>query len=329
MSNASDGGRSLSVVVCTYNRHSQLNGTVASLLYQENADLEIIIIDNSPNLEAANKAKDAYAAEKNVRYFLEPIPGLSRARNIGAAKSTHGIVAYIDDDAVAAPRWALEIANSFEASSLVGAVGGLVSPRWMSPKPEWLTPKLLNYLSILDLGPETRELKAGEWLVGCNIAFRKNMLEASGGFSEALGRIGSAALLSNEEQQVVNRIQQNGGLIIYNPNARVEHLIDPERLSEQWFYRRAAWQAVSNYLSNAPEAQRRASKAAERVARFLDKNNPPENSEARIAFAHNIVLACLDGQTLFENKQTSRRSRLSQNILAIPGKIAKRLTTTR
>jgi hypothetical protein len=39
-----------------------------------------------------------------------------------------------------------------------------------------------------------------------------------------------------------------GSRLIYAPEAIVEHLVPAERLNQSWFRRRAAWQAVSDYL---------------------------------------------------------------------------------
>src|SRR5271156_2257668 len=109
---------------------------------------------------------------------------------------------------------------------------------------------LLGYLSFVDLGHELRELSAGERLAGCNITFDKACLIAAGGFSRELGRTGSGStLLSNEEIEVSGRVRATGKLAIYAPKAVVEHVIPPERLTQAWFRRRAAWQAVSDLLS--------------------------------------------------------------------------------
>src|SRR5687768_7024674 len=88
-----------------------------------------------------------------------------------------------------------------------------VSWRWDSPRPPRLPDSLLGYLSVLDWGDEgpARELRANEWIVGCNIAFDKDLLLSLGGFSRALGRIGTGgALLSSEEIDVIERLQRAG-----------------------------------------------------------------------------------------------------------------------
>jgi hypothetical protein len=56
--------------------------------------------------------------------------------------------------------------------------------------------------------------------------------------------------LSNDETEVLERIQAAGHGLVYVPDATVEHLVAAERLTQPWFRRRVVWQAVSEYLQN-------------------------------------------------------------------------------
>ncbi len=121
----------LSVVVCTYDRYGLLDQAIASLLRQDVADFEIIIVDNSPNQQRAQEHGLRYAVRERVTYVLEPRPGLSRAQNIGVARARGSIVAFIDDDATADPGRARAIIDTFETfPGNVAVVGGIVAPRW-------------------------------------------------------------------------------------------------------------------------------------------------------------------------------------------------------
>src|SRR5205807_580839 len=87
-----------------------------------------------------------------------------------------------------------------------------------------------------------------------NLSFRTALLHAHGGFPTYLGRVGSGvSLLSNEEVAVYEAIRASGRLLVYAPQAKVEHLIDARRLTRAWFRKRAAWQAVSDFLLRPEE----------------------------------------------------------------------------
>jgi glucosyl-dolichyl phosphate glucuronosyltransferase len=265
------GEIALTAVICTYNRYDLLPEAIESLLEQDvPAGLfEIIVVDNSADQAAAARFGQRYAGLSNLTYLVEPKPGLSNARNRGTAAALGRVVAFIDDDARACPSWAKELLHAHAAfEGRAGIVGGPIVPRWGDEKPSWLRKPLLGYLSVVDLGHELRELSAGEWLAGCNISFDRASLIAAGGFSTRLGRMGAGStLLSNEDTEASERVRAMDKLAIYAPKAVVEHVIPPERLTQNWFRRRAAWQAVSDLLSEPELAPALAEIALRRLSR--------------------------------------------------------------
>jgi len=264
----------LSAVICTYDRYDLLPAAIESLVKQDvAADLfEIIVVDNSPDQAGAARFGQRYAGLSNLTYLVEPKPGLSNARNKGAAAALGRIVAFIDDDARACASWAKELLHAHAAfDGRAGIVGGPIAPRWTDEKPAWIGEPLLSYLTVVDLGHKLRELSAGEWLAGCNISFDRASLIAAGGFSTRLGRMGSGStLLSNEEIEASERVRAMGKLAIYAPKAVVEHVIPTERLTPSWFRRRAAWQAVSDLLSEPELAPDLAAIALQRLSQRSD-----------------------------------------------------------
>jgi glycosyltransferase involved in cell wall biosynthesis/MoaA/NifB/PqqE/SkfB family radical SAM enzyme len=307
----SDGVPRLSVAVCTYDRYDVLPGTVDSLLKQvcESGFLEILVIDNSPDQAAAEIFAQRYHTEPRVRYVLEPVPGLSNARNVATSLARADVIAFIDDDAIAARDWAIRIVHAFEtAGPRAAVIGGRVLPRWISTRPAWLSDALLGHLSIVDWGGSLRELPADKWLAGCNIAFDRQALIDVGGFSRALGRTGSGlSLLSNEETEVMDRMNAIGRVSMYCPEAVVEHVIDPARLTRNWFRRRGAWQAVSEFIKDPKRTTAYAPAAAEHIrlvlrtgARrsplgFFHQVEDPEEFRRDVGLAYDLVVATLAG----------------------------------
>jgi len=261
------GEVALSAVICTCDRYELLAGAVESLLGQRIAggDIEIIVVDNSRNPLGAAEFGRRYTDTPDLRYLIEPRSGLSHARNRAAQAARGRVVAFIDDDARARPGWAQALLAAYDGhGGRAGVVGGRVVPRWPGEPPAWLDPSLLGYLSIVDLGDAIRELSPHEWLAGCNISFTRAALLSAGGFSTDLGRT-ATALLSNEELEATDRMREAGWLAVYAPDAVVEHLIAPERLTPEWFRRRAAWQAVSDALRPGADRSELAAAAEARL----------------------------------------------------------------
>jgi glycosyltransferase involved in cell wall biosynthesis len=261
----------LSAVVCTYDRYDLLPDAIESLRQQDASPgaIEIIVVDNSPDQSKATEFGGRYAGVPGLAYLTEATSGLANARNVALTAARGRIVAFIDDDARALPSWAGALIAAHEAfAGRAGIIGGRVVPCWRGEKPAWLGPKLYGYLSLLDLGGARRELPEGASLVGCNLSFDRTALIAAGGFATNLGRIGpQTTLLSNEESEICARIRRAGLIAVYAPDAEVEHIIHAERLTQAWFRRRAAWQAVSDLLATPEEAPALAAKAARRLAR--------------------------------------------------------------
>jgi len=289
------GEIALSAIICTYNRYELLPGAIDSLVEQDVPAglLELIVVDNSPDQAGAARFAQRYAGLSNLTYLVEPKPGLSNARNRGTAAALGRIVAFIDDDARACQSWARELLHAHTAfDGRAGIVGGPIVPRWTDEKPPWMGKPLLGYLSLVDLGHELRELSAGEWLAGCNISFDRASLITAGGFSTRLGRMGSGStLLSNDEMEVSERVRAMGKLAIYAPKAVVEHVIPPERMTQSWFRRRAAWQAVSDLLSEPELAPALAEIALRRLSRRNHESQPFGSIRSAAALKRDMDLA--------------------------------------
>jgi glycosyltransferase involved in cell wall biosynthesis len=257
----------LSVIICTHNRYDVLNDAIASVELQDcPADLyELIIVDNSTDLDAQSTFVKNLNISCQHRLIVEPIPGLSRARNIGVNAAAASIVAFMDDDAEATQRWAKQIIETMRTHPEAAIAGGPVRPIWPSPRPVWLHKWLEGYLSIVDRGSQLRILREDEWLAGTNIIFRRDVLISAGLFSENLGRIGQL-LLSNEELSISRTITAMGYETIYDPQIEMLHKVHPDRLNQAWMRRRVFWQVISELFS--PGASREV--FDQEVTRILD-----------------------------------------------------------
>jgi glycosyltransferase involved in cell wall biosynthesis len=302
----------VSVVICTCDRRDLVPSAIDSVLAQT-IPIECIIIDNSPDPGINHAARERYQGNARFRYAIEPAPGLSNARNRGVALADSRIIAFLDDDAAAAPDWAENLLAAFEAFPRAGCVGGRIAPDWFAPPPVWLDRELQGWLSIVDWGGVPRETKRGEWLAGCNIAYDRQALVAAGGFPAALGRKG-AGLLSNEEILVNEKLKAAGRGIVYAPDAVVQHKIPAERLTREWFLRRAAWQGVSDFMAFAPPpGWRQALYWCE--LRLLSLWQPSAAVKLQLAEIHALVLKRLNAEPqLIENLEAEGPEFLARSL---------------
>ena len=249
----------ISAVICTHNRAGYLRKAIRSLTEQSlpQERFEILIVDNC-STDTTKDIAEEFAKIAPVRYLYESELGLSHARNCGWRSAKGEYVAYLDDDAIASPEWLEKIIDAFEAMEpRPGCVGGKTEPLWEAPRPSWLSDQLVCGLSVVDwsVSPRFLEDLTTEWLVGANIAFPVNVLEAVGGFSGEIGRIGRG-MLSGEEIFLMKQMMKAGYRCFYHPEIKAYHHINKSRLAKSWFRRRYYWQgesdAVMIMLEQAP-----------------------------------------------------------------------------
>jgi len=243
----------ISAVVCTHNRAGYLRKALRSLVDQTLApwEYEIIVVDNGSQDNTKEVVND-FSHLPNLRYLSEPIIGLSRARNTGWRNAEGVYVAYLDDDAVASLGWLAKFIDVFETfEPRPGAIGGRIEPIWEAPRPDWLSDKLLAFLSVVHWCDAPLILNEQQWLPACNIAYPRELLQTVGGFREDLGRQGTK-LQSNEENYLRQQLDSRGFCSVYHPEIVVGHHVSAPKLTKRWFTERAYWQGVSDALMSTP-----------------------------------------------------------------------------
>jgi GT2 family glycosyltransferase len=136
--------------------------------------------------------------------------GLSHARNVGWRAARGEIVAYIDDDAYPDPHWLKYLASTFLSTSFVGVGGPNLLPPEEAPIAECVANAPGGPLHVLVSDREA------EHIPGCNMAFRREALEAVGGFDPTFRCAG-------DDVDICWALQRDGGRIGFHPSAVVWH----------------------------------------------------------------------------------------------------------
>lgn len=131
----------ISVCVCTYKRPHLLLGLLESLATQTYAhsDFEVVVVDNDQTASARHTVsvfKEMHS-ELRLRYDVEPMPGVSHARNRTVMMAEGELLAFIDDDEHAVESWLADLVNCMQAHQ-VDAVMGPVVPQYALGTPKWI-----------------------------------------------------------------------------------------------------------------------------------------------------------------------------------------------
>ena len=236
---ASSESYDVSVVVPTFNRQQLLGRTLETLLHQRAGSVryEVLVVDNNSTDDTRAVVETFVHRWRNVRYFFEPRPGVSHARNTGIAAARSPLIAFIDDDVEADPTWIATIKQTFDHHPELDCVGGKIEARWPEPPPAWLTPSHWGAVA-LQAGkrqtPYVDATNASPCLMTANFASRRAALEQVGGFSPDY--------LRDEDRELQLRLWAAGKRGMYVDEIAVTTEVPRERMTKAYhrqFYRRA------------------------------------------------------------------------------------------
>jgi glucosyl-dolichyl phosphate glucuronosyltransferase len=226
----------VSVVICAYalQRWDQTRAAVASVLSQQPPPAEVLlVVDHNPGLAARAADELSGVSVLESRYPA----GLSGARNTGLEAATQPVTVFLDDDAEARPGWLAALVEPYSSPDVV-ATGGSVHPRWPASRPGWLPPTFDWVVGCSYLGmPDTVGVIRNP--IGASMSLRTKPTLAVGAFEAGLGRVGTRPV-GCEETELAIRLTaaQPGSVILYVPQAAVDHHVAGERLTVKYFIRR-------------------------------------------------------------------------------------------
>lgn len=211
----------ITIIIPTLNREfTVLKDAVDSLYKQsENTEFSLVIVDQNDTLDSVLAAY-LQGLPRSVKHVRISEKGLPNARNVGLQHAQESdIVIFCDDDVIVSSNF---IANHLKnySDAQIGAVAGRV---FRKNKPPAKDIKKVGSFRHFD-ADFTDNFDAGfrteiDSLFGCNMSFRREVLEKAGGFDKRFG--GTAHL---EETDVSLRIKKLGYKLIFDPEAELEHV---------------------------------------------------------------------------------------------------------
>jgi glycosyltransferase involved in cell wall biosynthesis len=209
----------LSVIVCTRDRRPGLMRCLKSITDSAQAsawpvEMEIVVVDDGSQ-DGTAEAVQAFAAREartreaqheaqaheaqggaRVRLIRQPGCGLSAARNTGVDAARGELLAFIDDDCIASPGYVGEVVARFAGERELVLRGGRVALGDPLDAPLTINPS--NRTERL-----AQRANVGGFILGCNMAMRREVLERLGPFDERLGA--GAVLRSGEDTDLLIR----------------------------------------------------------------------------------------------------------------------------
>jgi glycosyltransferase involved in cell wall biosynthesis len=221
----------LSVIIVTYNRCNDLRESLDSLFSMNEPPSEIIVVDS-------NSTDDTHELVKNypLKFININERSMVKARNIGLQNAKGKVVAYVDDDVVVSKDWSKYILEPYEDECVGGVVGRVIS--YDDSKALCLSTKYMAIGKVFDNGlilgnfdvPTQHPIEV-DTLIGCNMAFRRDLLLKAGGFDENFR--GSCF---RDDTDISLRLKRLNYKLIYHPRAIARHKFKGKIVNSKWFY---------------------------------------------------------------------------------------------
>ena len=232
-----------SIIIPTLNQSSKLKQCLFHLSELSfNRDLfEVLIVDNGSTDDTRDISLSFQDKIKNLRYHFCESPGLMAARHMGCDMAKGEILCYLDDDSLVTKDWLKGISDSF-ADEDVAMVGGPCIPEYEVEPPYWVEyfwsetehGKINTVLSLVDFGNQKLFIPPG-FVYGCNYSIRKKIFLGFGGTNPDYLPEKYRQFQGDGESGLAARIGRSGYKAVYDPRAKIHHLIPKSRLTVEYF----------------------------------------------------------------------------------------------
>lgn len=200
----------MTLAICTRNRPDELERCLAAIARQSaDVPLEVLIVDDGElsteqlrrleRLLASGAVTVRGGGSEGLRggrghagtaftYCRKTLPGLLHSRITAVEKAAHEVILFLDDDAELAPGYLMRLAAWYERHSRAAGVGGIdrnLRSNWRwdlftrvilydSRRPGKLSPS--GFGGSMTRWGAMRQPFRTEYLLGCNMSFRKRAL---------------------------------------------------------------------------------------------------------------------------------------------------------
>jgi glycosyltransferase involved in cell wall biosynthesis len=188
----------VSVLLCVRNEEKYIGGCIKSILSQTYEDFEVIIVDDNSTDHTQTIIKE-FDDERIKHFRNEEWCGIPRSRNRGLKHAKGEYVFFTDGDCRVPNSWIKEGLKSLKSPGCVGVEGRIC---YVSE----------NHKPTLSDGV-IENVNGSQFTTG-NVAYKRSVVKAAGGFDERLKRL--------SDRDIALRIMKYGE-IRFNPKMIVYH----------------------------------------------------------------------------------------------------------
>lgn len=221
----------VTVAVLTYRRPQEIDRVLPMLLAQAagatdpGVKVGVLVVDNDP----AGGAESVVAGHSDplLRYVVEPVPGISAARNRALDEAGTDILVFIDDDETPHDGWLKALLDT-RARYRATLVAGTVVSGFDNPLDPWVEAGGFFQRRNLETGTPIQRAATNNLLLDLRRVQAHNL-----NFETDLG------LSGGEDTMFSAALDRAGETMVWCREAVVTDVVPPERTSRRWVVLRA------------------------------------------------------------------------------------------
>ncbi len=211
----------ITVVIPTLDREDFLKKTIADLLAQTHAPIEILVVDQSAHV--SHDFLDFVREQSDVvSYHRVSFRGSAKARNYGWQRARYDAIVFLDDDIRCDTEFLSQHARTLRLAG-VGLVAGAVETPGQQRSDIKSTGRFFKWTATATTGFEANGEFDCDHAIECNFAITRQVIAAVGGIDEAFNE--RPALYEGVDLGL--RMKEAGFRVFFNGRARVIHLAAP------------------------------------------------------------------------------------------------------
>lgn len=212
------------VVIITLSRPDCIVECLQHLTEQGRNPDQVIVVDSSPDDKTEKLCSD-FCEKFGEFLYLRNESGIGRmttSRNISLPHCSGDIISFIDDDSYARPDWAQSVLRTFGDSSISAVAGHVIGDLADNSMPVGIIDDNGNVVG--NFGRHVDSIIDVEHAMGCNMSFRKSVLDELSGFRTDYPGISGI----REDTDVFLRLKSLGLKVVFQPKASVRHIGAPQ-----------------------------------------------------------------------------------------------------
>jgi GT2 family glycosyltransferase len=229
----------LSVLLATHNRAASLERVLEGLQRQrlpQGLTWEVIVVQSACT-DATPEVLQRWADRLPLVSLAEAAPGKYVAMNRGLELARGALLVFTDDDIVPGDDWLAALASAAARWPDHDIFGGVVVPRYPEGTPGWMREQPYAGVAFAHFDPGVEEGPSPRTPFGPNMAIRRGRF-ADLRYREDLGPKGRSYPIGGETE-LLRRLVAAGARAVHVPTARVDHVIRPEQVTEDYLRTRA------------------------------------------------------------------------------------------